>query len=65
MSTPLDRITIERDELEVKVNQLQKLLDGGKPKFISYYQWSELDEQYKFMWSYLNVLNRRIRGWDL
>lgn len=65
MSTPLERVQIELDQLAVKVSQLKQLLDTPQPKFISDFQWSELNEQYKHMWSYLNILDRRIRGWDL
>lgn len=59
-STPLERVVLEEQELQSKIEALANMLDKPKPDFISQVQWDLMQEQYKHMWSYGNILRQRI-----
>ena len=59
-STPQERVILEQQELQIKIEALANMLDKPKPDFISQVQWDLLQEQYKHMWSYGNTLRQRI-----
>lgn len=61
VSTPQQRIHIERNELADKIDKLKGFLNKGQPTFIDDNQWYLLDMQQKTMWQYLNLLDERIK----
>lgn len=58
--SPLDRVLIERDELEVKVKALKKVTSVPRPDYISKEQYSAMNRQGNIMEAYLFILNERI-----
>lgn len=61
VSTPQQRIHIERNELADKIDKLKGFLNKGQPAFIDDNQWYLLDMQQKTMLQYLNLLDERIK----
>lgn len=60
-STPQERVIQEQAELQIKLEALKKMLDKPKPNFLSQAQWDLMGEQHAYMWSYGNVLKKRIQ----
>lgn len=56
----LDRLIIERDELDDKVVKLKKFLENEVFASLSITQQNLLNEQYEIMCAYLTILNDRI-----
>lgn len=55
-----DRLTLERDELSVKVEALDKFLDGSMPPNMGIDVWELMGAQYKVMAEYLRLLDERM-----
>lgn len=61
ISTYIDRMILEYDELEKKINKLNDFLSNPKcSKIASPYQIQLMKEQLSFMINYRDVLNSRI-----
>lgn len=60
-NTPKDRVVLEEEELQIKIEALKNMLDKPKPDFISQVQWDLMQEQYVHMCSYGNILRQRIK----
>lgn len=56
----LERVRIELADLDSKRSKLDKMLQGGKPAFMSDEQFNLLKEQYEAMATYALVLAKRI-----
>lgn len=65
MSTPLERVQQELTELRTKRTDLNKLLTGLQPVFISDLQWSLLQAQLVAMDAYSKLLTIRIEYWEV
>lgn len=59
-NTPKDRVILEEEELQIKIEALKNMLDKPKPEFISQAQWDLMEEQHVHMCSYRNILKQRI-----
>jgi len=61
--TFLDRLKIERDEVQTRLDGLNKTLDvPTKPEFISEAQWISMSRQQFHQRQYVQILNERIAG---
>lgn len=64
METFLERMIVEKDELQDKVAKLEIFIDGEKFKELKGLEQVYLKEQLKFMKGYLSVLRQRINFYN-
>lgn len=60
MESFIERIVVEKDELQDKVTKLENFINGEKFKELKGLEQVYLKEQLKFMKGYLSVLRQRI-----
>ena len=63
ISTPKQRVEVERADLLKRTETLTEMLLKGQPAFIDDYQWQLLNEQKKQMEEYLSTLTIRLKMW--
>lgn len=56
----LERVTIERNELSMKLDALDRFRSGNQPASVNNQQWALLHSQREAMRDYLSILNARI-----
>lgn len=64
MEAFIERIIIEKDELQDKVTKLENFINGEKFKELKGLEQVYLKEQLKFMRGYLSVLRQRINFYN-
>ncbi len=64
MEAFLERMIVEKDELQDKVAKLEIFIDGEKFKELKGLEQVYLKEQLKFMKGYLSVLRQRINFYN-
>ena len=64
MGTFIERIVVEKDELQDKVTKLENFINGEKFKELKGLEQVYLKEQLKFMRGYLSVLRQRINFYN-
>ena len=64
MESFIERMIIEKDELQDKVTKLEKFLNGEKFRELKGLEQVYLKEQLKFMRGYLSVLRQRINFYN-
>ena len=64
MKTFVERMVVERDELQDKVTKLENFVTGEKFKELKGLEQIYLKEQLKFMKGYLSVLRQRINFYN-
>ncbi|WP_338964858.1 crAss001_48 related protein [Fusobacterium nucleatum] len=60
METFVERMVVEKDELQDKVTKLENFVNGERFKELKGLEQVYLKEQLKFMKGYLSVLRQRI-----
>lgn len=60
METFVERMVVEKDELQDKVTKLENFVNGERFKELKSLEQVYLKEQLKFMKGYLSVLRQRI-----
>ena len=55
------RVVQEHEDLSTKLEALKQFLSKDKPPFIDDENWDLLNQQYKHMWHYEDVLRKRIK----
>lgn len=55
------RVVKEHEDLSTKLEALKQFLSKDKPPFIDDENWDLLNQQYKHMWHYEDVLRKRIK----
>lgn len=60
----MQRVYVERDELQSKHIGLNIFLNSGKPSHMDLYDYGLLVNQEKHMSNYLKILNERIRRFE-
>lgn len=63
-STPKQRVEIERDELEDKMNNLSRFIDSDEYDGLSKLQQILLKDQLRIMDLYKTVLKQRLENWE-
>ena len=61
MTTFIERLEIEKSELDDKLSKLNDFINSGNFKTISEYQQLKLIEQVAYMTLYSRVLNERLQ----
>ena len=61
MTTFIERLEIEKSELDDKISKLNNFLNSDNFKTVSEYQQSKLTEQVTYMTLYSRVLNERLQ----
>ena len=64
MEAFVERMIIEKDELQDKVTKLEKFVNGEKFRELRGLEQVYLKEQLKFMRGYLSVLRQRINFYN-
>lgn len=64
METFVERMVVERDELQDKVTKLENFVTGEKFKELKGLEQIYLKEQLSFMRGYLSVLRQRINFYN-
>ena len=64
MEAFVERMIVEKDELQDKVTKLEKFVTGEKFKELKKLEQVYLKEQLKFMKGYLSVLRQRINFYN-
>ena len=64
MEAFIERMIIEKDELQDKVTKLENFINGEKFKELKGLEHVYLKEQLKFMKGYLSVLRQRINFYN-
>lgn len=64
MEAFIERMIIEKDELQDKVTKLENFINGEKFKELKGLEQVYLKEQLKFMRGYLSVLRQRINFYN-
>ena len=64
MEAFIERIVVEKDELQDKVTKLENFINGEKFKELKGLEQVYLKEQLKFMRGYLSVLRQRINFYN-
>lgn len=64
MEAFIERIVVEKDELQDKVTKLENFVTGEKFKELKGLEQVYLKEQLKFMRGYLSVLRQRINFYN-
>ena len=64
MESFIERMIIEKDELQDQVTKLEKFLNGEKFRELKGLEQVYLKEQLKFMRGYLSVLRQRINFYN-
>lgn len=64
MEAFIERMIVEKNELQDKVTKLENFINGEKFKELKGLEQVYLKEQLKFMKSYLNVLRQRINFYN-
>ncbi|WP_339124777.1 hypothetical protein LDJ94_01305 [Fusobacterium nucleatum] len=64
MEAFIERMIIEKDELQDKVTKLENFINGEKFKELKGLEQVYLKEQLKFMKGYLSVLRQRINFYN-
>lgn len=64
MEAFVERMIVEKDELQDKVTKLEKFVTGEKFKELKGLEQVYLKEQLKFMKGYLSVLRQRINFYN-
>ena len=64
MEAFVERMVVEKDELQDKVTKLEKFINGEKFKELRGLEQVYLKEQLKFMKGYLSVLRQRINFYN-
>ncbi|WP_336182027.1 crAss001_48 related protein [Fusobacterium polymorphum] len=64
MEAFIERIVVEKDELQDKVTKLENFINGEKFKELKGLEQVYLKEQLKFMKGYLSVLRQRINFYN-
>ena len=64
MKAFIERIVVEKDELQDKVTKLENFVTGEKFKELKGLEQVYLKEQLKFMKGYLSVLRQRINFYN-
>lgn len=64
MEAFIERIVVEKDELQDKVTKLENFVTGEKFKELKGLEQVYLKEQLKFMKGYLSVLRQRINFYN-
>ena len=55
------RVVQEHEDLSTKLEALKQFLSKDKPPFVDDENWDLLNQQYKHMWHYEDVLRKRIK----
>lgn len=64
MEAFVERMIVEKDELQDKVTKLENFINGEKFKELKGLEQVYLKEQLKFMRAYLSVLRQRINFYN-
>ena len=64
METFVERMVVEKDELQDRVTKLENFVNGEKFKELKGLEQVYLKEQLKFMRGYLSVLRQRINFYN-
>jgi len=64
METFVERMVVEKDELQDRVTKLENFVNGEKFKELRGLEQVYLKEQLKFMRGYLSVLRQRINFYN-
>jgi hypothetical protein len=64
METFIERMIVEKNELQDKVTKLENFINGEKFKELKGLEQVYLKEQLKFMKGYLSVLRQRINFYN-
>lgn len=64
METFVERMVVEKDELQDKVTKLENFVNGERFKELKGLEQVYLKEQLKFMKGYLSVLRQRINFYN-
>ena len=64
MEAFIERMIIEKDELQDRVTKLENFINGEKFKELKVLEQVYLKEQLKFMRGYLSVLRQRINFYN-
>lgn len=64
MEAFIERMIVEKDELQDKVTKLENFINGEKFKELKGLEQVYLKEQLKFMRGYLSVLRQRINFYN-